>query len=110
MSVYQAPGATTPCASDPASLFVFHCCSAYFRYGPYNLGFASVLAGIEPLTGLNWSCALLLPRKPSHLTAAARCGAFLGSVKLSESQSYTPFEPGTAVQPYWVFGFSARLP
>ena len=30
-AVFQALLATTPCVSEPASLSVFHCCSAHFR-------------------------------------------------------------------------------
>src|SRR6266498_3882441 len=71
MSVFHALLATTPCVSEPASLSVFHCLSAHLRYVSYSFGFASLRAGIEPFSGLNVSCAFLLPRKPSHWIAAA---------------------------------------
>src|SRR5919197_1802987 len=87
MSVFHALLATTPWVSEPASLSDFHCFSAHLRYGPYSFGLASFRAGIDPLSGLNVSCALWLPRKASHWTAAARCGAPFASVKLSDSQS-----------------------
>ena len=85
MSVFQALFATTPWASEPASLLVFHCWSAHLRYVPYSFGLASFRAGMEPFAGLKVSCARLLPTKPSHSTAAERFGAPFGSVKLSES-------------------------
>jgi hypothetical protein len=56
-------------------LSVFHCFRLHLRYVSYRDAFASCRAGIDPLTGLNVSCALRLPRNPSHLMAASRCGA-----------------------------------
>ena len=99
MSVFQALPATTPCASEPASLSVFHCTSAHFRYGPYSFAFASWRAGIEPLTGLNVSCASLLPRKPQPLDRrrAVRCA--LRQREAVGQPVVDAVVPGTAAQP-----------